>query len=100
MKKHSPIAVPNKYREMIYSICLQMNEMPINVSERNRIGTHYAMGAIMNRLREINAEYCEIEYDWTIYLVNAVYDLYPNGLDEPEAIRELKDFLFKETGRR
>ena len=70
-----------------------MDQEPINVSERNSIETHYAMGAIMNRLREINAEHCEIEYDWTIYLANAVYDLYPNSLDEPEEIIQLKDFF-------
>ena len=100
MNKRNPIAVPHEYREMIYSICLQLSQMPTNISGVNRIEMHYAMGAIMNRLRETNAESCEIEFDWTIYLMNAVYDLYPDGSNEPEEIRQLKDFLFKETGCR
>ena len=100
MNKRNPIAVPHEYHEMIYSICLRLNQMPTNISGVNRIEMHYAMGAIMNRLRETNAESCEMEFDWTMHLVNAVYDLYPNGSNEPEEIRQLKDFLFKETGRR
>ena len=100
MGKRNSIAVPYEYRETIYSVCVEVNKMPINISEMNSIEMHYAMGAIMNRLRETNAESCEIEFDWTMHLVNAVYDLYPNGSNEPEEIRQLKDFLFKETGCR
>lgn len=99
-KIHGAIVVPNEYHDVIYSICLQFCETSEGSSDRLVIEIAHTMGAIMNRLRKSDCEYPEIAYDWAIYLVNAVYDLYPNGVIEPEEVRKLKDFLYTHTGCR
>ena len=99
-KMRASIVVPNEYNDVIYSICLQYRKTSENSSDRLIIEIAQAMGAIMNRLGKTDSDYSEIEYDWAINLVNAVYDLYTNGAMEPEGIKNLKDFLYTHTGCR
>lgn len=99
-KIRGSVIVPNEYHDVIYSICLEYRKTFGSSTDRFVVEIVHTMGAIMNRLGKSNIECCEIEYDWAINLVNAVYDLYPNGAIEPEGIKNLKDFLYTHTGCR